>query len=114
MRVPLYEDFFKFEVSATCICPSNRKVVRFGTTISSARCAVSNWRDLFQAVLLKTSPSDLEQRVTAAQQAIDERMRELIQENIRASREEREIRDAVQTLKLLRREIEENKRKSAG
>jgi FtsZ-binding cell division protein ZapB len=75
---------------------------------------VSNWRDLFQAALLKTSPPDLEQRVTAAQQAIDERMRELIQENIRASREEREIRDAVQTLKLLRREIEENKRKTAG
>jgi hypothetical protein len=75
---------------------------------------VSNWRDLFQAALLKTSPPDLEQRVTAAQRAIDERMRELIQENIRASREEREIRDAVQTLKLLRHEIEENKRKTAG
>jgi hypothetical protein len=75
---------------------------------------VSNWRDLFHAALLKTSPPDLEQRVTAAQQAIDERMRELIQENIRASREEREIRDAVQTLKLLRHEIEENKRKTAG
>jgi hypothetical protein len=54
----------------------------------------------------------LEQRVTAAQQAIDERMRELIQENIRASKEEREIRDAVQTLKALRREIDENKRRT--
>jgi hypothetical protein len=48
---------------------------------------VSTWRDLFQAVLLKTNPPDLEQRVTAAQQAIEERMRELIQENIRASNE---------------------------
>jgi FtsZ-binding cell division protein ZapB len=39
----------------------------------------------------------------------------LIQENIRASKkEEREIRDAVQTLKVLRREIEENKRRNAG
>jgi hypothetical protein len=44
---------------------------------------------------LKPIPSDLEQCVTTAQQAIDERMRELIQENIRASKEEREIRDAV-------------------
>jgi hypothetical protein len=33
-------------------------------------------------------------------------MRELIQENIRASQEQQEIRDAVQTLKVLRREIE--------
>jgi len=74
---------------------SNREVVGFGTTISSARCAVSNCRDLFQAALLNTNPSDLEQRVTTAQQAIDERMRELIQENIQASKEEREIRDAV-------------------
>jgi hypothetical protein len=56
---------------------------------------VSNCRDLFQAALLNTNPSDLEQRVTTAQQAIDERMRELIQENIQASKEEREIRDAV-------------------
>ena len=75
---------------------------------------MSTWRDLFQAVLLKTNPPDLEQRVTAARQAIEERMRELIQENIRASNEEREIRDAVQTLKVLRREIEENKRRTAG
>jgi FtsZ-binding cell division protein ZapB len=41
-------------------------------------------------------------------------MRELIQENIQASKEEREIRDAIQTLKVLRREIEENKRRTAG
>jgi hypothetical protein len=75
---------------------------------------VSNWRELFRAAQLKTNPLDLQQRVTAAQQAIDERMRELIQENIQASKEEREIRDAVQTLKVLRREIEENKRRTAG
>jgi hypothetical protein len=73
---------------------------------------VTQWRDFLQAALLKTNPPDLEQRVTAAQQAIDERMRELIQENIRASKEEREICDAVQTLKVLRREVEENKRKT--
>ena len=79
---------------------------------SRARCAVSDWRDLFEAAL-KTNSADLEQRVTAAQQAIDERMRELIQENIRASQEEREIRDAVHTLKVLRREIE-SKRRTAG
>jgi hypothetical protein len=36
---------------------------------------------------LEPTPSDLEQRVTTAQQAIDERMRELIQENIQASKE---------------------------
>jgi hypothetical protein len=78
MRFPLPERFFEFGVSATCICLSNRKVVRFGTTILSARCAASNWRDLFQAALLKLNPPDREQRVTAAQQAIDERMRELI------------------------------------
>jgi hypothetical protein len=116
-EVCLHDGSFKFEVSAACICLSDRKVVTLGTTIgcsSSATCAVSNWRDLFQAVLLKTNPPDLEQRVTAAQQAIEERMRELIQENIRASNEEREIRDAVQTLKVLRREIEENKRRTAG
>jgi hypothetical protein len=70
---------------------------------SSARCDVSNWRELFQTAQLKTNPLDLEQRVTAAQQAIDERMRELIQENTRTSKEEREVRDAVQTLKVLRR-----------
>ena len=58
----------------------------FGTTISSARRAVSNWRDLFQAALLKANLPDLEQRVTSAQQAIDERMCELIQENIQASK----------------------------
>jgi hypothetical protein len=81
---------------------------------STARCAVSNWRDLFEAALLRTNSPDLEQRVTAAQQAIDERMRELIQENIRASQEEREIRDAVHALKVLRREIEESKRRTAG
>ena len=75
---------------------------------------MSNWRELFQAAQLKTNPPDFEQRVTAAQQAIDERMREMIQENIQASKEEREIRDAVQTLKVLRREIEENKRRTAG
>ena len=75
---------------------------------------MSNWRDLFQAALLKANPSGLEHRVTAAQQAIDERMRELIQDNIQASKEEREIRDAVQTLRVLRREIEENKRRTAG
>jgi FtsZ-binding cell division protein ZapB len=75
---------------------------------------VSNWRELFQAAQLKTNSPDFEQCVTAAQQAIDERMRELIQENIQASKEEREIRDAVQTLKVLRREIEENKRRTAG
>jgi hypothetical protein len=79
---------------------------------SRAKCAVSDWRDLFEAAL-KTNSPDLEQRVTAAQQAIDERMRELIQENIRASQEEREIRDAVHTLKVLRREIE-SKRRTAG
>jgi hypothetical protein len=45
---------------------------------------VSSWRELFQAAQLKTNPLDLEQCVTAAQQAIDERMRELIQENIQA------------------------------
>ena len=56
---------------------------------------MSNWRELFQAAQLKTNLPDFEQRVTAAQQAIDERMRELIQENIQASKEEREIRDAV-------------------
>jgi hypothetical protein len=92
MKFPLHED-----------CSSSR-----------TRCAVSNWRDLFEAALLKTNSLELEQRITAAQQVIDERMRELIQENIRASQEEREIRDAVHTLKVLRREIEESKRRTAG
>jgi hypothetical protein len=114
MGFPLHEGLPNSRSLQRAFVLSNRKVVGFGTTISSAKCAVCNWRDLFQAALLKTNPSDLEQRVTAAQQAIDERMRELIQENIQASKEEREIRDAVQTLKVLRREIEENKRQTAG
>ena len=75
---------------------------------------MSNWRDLFEAALLKTNSPDWEQRVIAARHAIDERMRELIQENIRASQEQQEIRDAVQTLKVLQREIEESKRRAAG
>ena len=75
---------------------------------------MTNWHDLFEAALLKTNSPDWEQRVIAAQHTIDERMRELIQENIQASKEEWEIRDAVQTLKVLRREIEENKRRTAG
>jgi hypothetical protein len=113
-EVSLHEGRFQIRGLCDVHLFSRRKVVGFGTTISSARCAVSNWRDLFQAALLKANLPDLEQRVTAAQQAIDERMRELIQENIQASKEEREIRDAVQTLKMLRREIEENKRRTAG
>ena len=65
--------------------------------------------------LLKTDPPDWEQRVIAVQHgAIDEGMRELIRENIRASQEQQEIRDAVQTRKVLRREIEESERRTAG
>ena len=73
---------------------------------------MNNWRDLFQAVVIGDDSPGLQVRITAAQKAIDGRMRELIQENIRASQEEEQICEALQTLKLLRLKLAEDKRKA--
>jgi len=73
---------------------------------------VGDWHDFFQAVILGGDSPDLQGRITAAQQAIEGRMRELIRENIRAAQEEKQICEALQTLRLLRLKLAEDKRKA--
>ena len=73
---------------------------------------MGDWHDFFQAVILGGDSPDLQDRITAAQQAIEGRMRELIRENIRAAQEEKQICEALQTLRLLRLKLAEDKRKA--
>jgi DNA-directed RNA polymerase subunit RPC12/RpoP len=65
------------------------------------------WRDLFQDVLLAPDNPALEECIKLAQQAIDKRIRE---GKVRAGERE-QICEALQTLKLLRLKLDENKRK---
>jgi hypothetical protein len=73
---------------------------------------VGDWHDFFQAVIHGDDSPDLQERITVAQQAIEERMRQLIRENLRAKLEEEQICEALQTLRLLRLKLAEGKRKA--
>ena len=73
---------------------------------------MGDWHDFFQAVILGGDSPDLQGRITAAQQAIEGPMRELIRKNIRAAQEEKQICEALQTLRLLRLKLAEGKRKA--
>ena len=73
---------------------------------------MGNWHDCFQAVIHEGDSPDLQDRIAVAQQAIEQRMRELIRENIRAAQEEKQICEALQTLRLLRLKLAEDMRKA--
>lgn len=73
---------------------------------------MGDWHDFFQAVIHEGDSPDLQDRITTAQQAIEGRMRELIRENIRAKLEEEQICEALQTIRLLRLKLAEDKRKA--
>ena len=73
---------------------------------------MGNWHDCFQAVIHEGDSPGLQDRIAVAQQAIEQRMRELIRENLRAAQEEKQICEALQTLRLLRLKLAEDMRKA--
>ena len=67
------------------------------------------WHDLYRAAVLETDRVRLQQALHAAKAAIDDRLQELQADHGGTSEERQAISDALSTLNLVRRELEEGR-----
>lgn len=66
---------------------------------------LSTWKDLYRAALLEVDSSKLAARLQEAFECIERRRNELLQQGNHAHPEHTELLDALQNLRVLRREI---------
>ena len=66
---------------------------------------LSTWKDLYRAALLEVDNSKLAVRLEQAFECIERRRNELLQQGYHAHPEQTELLDALQNLRVLRREI---------
>lgn len=65
----------------------------------------STWKDFYRAALLEVDDAKLPARLEQALQIIGQRRSELLQQGDNTHPEHRELLDALQNLRVLRREI---------
>ena len=70
--------------------------------MSGEKCT---WKDLYRAALLEVDDARLPARLEQALQIIEQRRSELLQQGDNTHPEHRELLDALQNLRVLRREI---------
>ncbi len=73
---------------------------------------VTNWLDVYQAAILETDWSKIEERIQAADSAIKARLFEFSQDHGGTPEENQKIKDALSGLSVLRREVVAWQRKS--
>jgi hypothetical protein len=73
---------------------------------------MSDWEQLYQAAVLETDWSKIEEHVHAADSAISARQHELSIDHGGTPEEKQRIQDALSALSVLRREVAEHKMKS--
>jgi hypothetical protein len=75
---------------------------------------MSDWEKLYQAAILETDWSRIEERIEAADFALDARLQELSSNHGVTPEEKQRIEDALSGLSALRREVVTWRSKAAG
>lgn len=70
---------------------------KWDDTVSVENC----WRESYRAALLELSPERLQERIEAAEKAIQQRIVELRQDDFSSDGESRELEDALRGLRVL-------------
>jgi hypothetical protein len=72
----------------------------------------SDWQKLYQAAILETDWSKIEERIRVVDSAISARLHEFSLDHGGTPEENQRLRDALNGLSVLRREVADHKRKS--